>query len=53
MTVKGSHSISYSGTFKPRKLVQTLSPYVIVLVFIYVSSYTDKKSNSISLSLQF
>ena len=38
MTVKDSHSISSSGTFKPRKLVKALLPYVLILVLIYVSS---------------
>ena len=47
MTVKYSHSISSSSTFKPQKLVWTLSPYVPILVFIYVSSLTDKAFNSI------
>ena len=38
MTVKYLHSTSASGTFKPQKLVQALSPYVLILVFIYVAS---------------
>ena len=38
MTVKYLHSTSSSGTFKPQKLVQALSPYVLILVFIYVAS---------------
>ena len=42
MTVKDSHSISSSDTFKSRKLVQTLSSYVYILIFIYLSSETGK-----------
>ena len=39
MTVKDSHSAPSSGIFKPTKLVQTLSPYVLIL-FFYL--YHDK-----------
>ena len=42
MTVKDSHSLSSSGTFKPQK-----SPYVLILVFIYLSSQTGKAFHSI------
>ena len=35
MTVKDSHSTSFCGTFKSQKLVKTVSPYVLILVFIY------------------
>ena len=30
MTVKDSHFVSSSDTFKPQKLVQTLMPYVFL-----------------------
>ena len=36
MTAKDLRSISSSGTFKSRKLVWTLSKYVLILVFIYL-----------------
>ena len=38
MIEKGSDFMSSSGTYKPRKLVQNLSPYVHILVFMYLSS---------------
>ena len=47
MTVKDFHSTSSPGTFKPRKVVKTLSQYGPILIFIYLSSWTGKASNSI------
>ena len=38
MFVEDSNSASSSGTIKPQKLVQTLSPFVHILVFKYLSS---------------
>ena len=47
MTLKHLHSTSSFGIVKPRKLVETLSPYVPILVFIYQLSETGKAFNSI------
>ena len=38
MTVKDSQSLSFSGTIKPQKLLKTLSPSVLILVFKHLSS---------------
>ena len=38
ITVKDSHFISYCGAFKLRKLVSTLLPYALNLIFIYLLS---------------
>ena len=47
MTVKGSHYISSSDTFKSRKLVWILSPHVLILILIYLSTYTGKAFTSV------
>ena len=46
------HSTPSSDIFKPRKLIQTLSPYALILVFTYLISSTGKLSNSNFLSFQ-
>ena len=51
MTVTYWHSISSSGTFKPRKLLQTLSPYVLFFSF-YMSIRLAKYLTQYFLSLQ-
>ena len=45
MIVKDSHTTPSSGTFKPRKLGYMLSQYVLILVFLYLSSSTSKAFN--------
>ena len=40
MAVKDLHSTSSSGTFKPRKLEQTFSPYILIPRF-YISIIMD------------
>ena len=42
MIVKDSYSASSSGIFKLRKLIYTLPSFVLILVFIYLSSKTGK-----------
>ena len=38
ITAEDLHSYPSSGTFKPQKVIQILSPYGLNLVFIYLSS---------------
>ena len=38
MTQKGSGFMPSCGTYKPRKLGHNLSPYLHILVFMYLSS---------------
>ena len=47
MTAQDSHSTSSSGTFDSQKLVLTFSPYVLIFVFIYLSSKIGKAFNYI------
>ena len=47
MILKDPHSTLSSNTFKPQKVVSTLLIYVLILIFIYLSSKTGKVFNSV------